>query len=58
LNAKNNIKATGAVAIPVLKYSIGINNWRIDKIRNIDRKTCKVLTRHKMHNHKADIDYM
>jgi hypothetical protein len=29
LNARNKITAIGALAIPVLRYSLGIINWRI-----------------------------
>jgi len=43
LNAKNKITAIGASAVPVLRYSFGIINWRLEEIRKIDRKTRKVL---------------
>jgi hypothetical protein len=33
LNARNKITAIGALAVPVLKYSLGIINWRIDDIK-------------------------
>ena len=29
LNARNKITEIGALAVPVLKYSFGIINWRI-----------------------------
>jgi len=56
LNAKNKITAIGALAVPVLKYSLGIINWRLEEIRKTDWKTRKVLTLYKMHQPKADID--
>ena len=56
LNTKNTITVTGALTVPVLRYSFGIINWRLEEIRKIDRKTRKVLTLYKMHNPKADID--
>jgi len=31
LNVKNKITAIGALAAPVLRYSFGIINWRIDE---------------------------
>ena len=34
LNAKNKITAIGALALPVLKYSFGIINWRLEEIKN------------------------
>jgi hypothetical protein len=53
LNARNKI---GALAVPVLRYSFGIINWRIEEIKKIDRKTRKMLTMYKRHHAKADID--
>jgi len=52
LNARNKITA---IAIPV-EYSFGTINWRIEEIKQIDRKTRKMLTMYKMHHPKADID--
>ena len=54
LNARNNITAIAALVFPVLGYSFGIINWRIEKKK--DRKTRKMLTIYKMHHPKADID--
>jgi hypothetical protein len=56
LRARNKITATGALAVPVLRYSFGILNWRLEEIKQIDRKTRKMLTMYKMHHPKADID--
>jgi hypothetical protein len=56
LNAKNKITAIGALAVPVLRYSFGIINCRIEEITKIDTKTRKILTMYKMHHPKADID--
>jgi hypothetical protein len=56
LNARNKITAIGALAVPVLRYSFGIINWRLEEIKQIDRKTRKMLTMYKMHHPKADID--
>ena len=53
LNARNKITAIEALAVPVLRYSFGIINWRTEKK---DRKTRKMLTMYKMHHPKADID--
>jgi len=55
LNARNKITAIGALAVPVLRYSCGIINWRIEEIKEIDRKTRKMQTLYKMHHTKADI---
>jgi hypothetical protein len=40
LNARNKITAIGALAVPVLRYSFGIINWRLEEIEQIDRKRC------------------
>jgi predicted GNAT family acetyltransferase len=56
LNARNKITAIGALAVPVLRYSFGIITRRIEEIKQIDRKTRKMLTMYKMHHTKADID--
>jgi len=55
-NAKNKITAIGASAVPVLSYSSGIINCRLEEIRKIDRKTGKGLQMYKMHHPKAHID--
>ena len=55
LNARNKITAIGALTVPVLRYSFGIINWRIEQVKQIDRKTRKILTMYKMHHPKADI---
>jgi hypothetical protein len=39
LNANNKRTAIGALAVPVLKYSIGTSNWRSEEIKKKDRKT-------------------
>jgi len=56
LNARNEITAIGALAVPVLRYNFGIINWRTEDIKIIDRKTRKILTMYKVHHPKADID--
>ena len=55
-NARNKITATEALAVPVLRYSFGLINWRTEEIKKIDSKTRKMLTMYKMHHPKADID--
>ena len=56
MNTRNKITTIGALAVRVLRYSFGIINWRTEEIRNIDRKTRKMLTVYKMHHPKADVD--
>jgi hypothetical protein len=52
LNARNKTAAIEALAVPVLRYSFGIINWRLEEIKQIDRKTRKMLTMYKMHRPK------
>jgi hypothetical protein len=40
----------------IIRYSFGIINWRIEEIKQIDRKTRNLLTLYKIHQPKADID--
>jgi hypothetical protein len=56
LNAKNKTTEIGALAVPVLRYSFGIIKWRLEEIKQIGRKTRKVLTIYKMHHPKTVID--
>jgi hypothetical protein len=56
LKAKNKITGIGALAIPVFRYSFGIINWRMEEMKQIDRKTKKMLTMYQIHHPKADID--
>jgi hypothetical protein len=56
LKARNKITAIGVLAVPVLRYSFGIINWRTEELKQIDRKTRKMPTMYKMHHPKADID--
>jgi DNA-directed RNA polymerase subunit L len=53
---KTKLQPIGTLAVPVLKYSFGIINWRLEEIKKIDRKTRKILTMYKMHHPKADTD--
>jgi hypothetical protein len=56
LNTRTKITAVGALTVPVLRYSFGIINWRMEEMKQIDRKTKNMLTMYKMHHPKADID--
>jgi hypothetical protein len=35
LNAKNKIRAIGALAMPVLRYSFVFINWRLEEIKKL-----------------------
>ena len=55
-NAKNMITEIRALAVPVLRYSFDIINWRLEEIRKIDWKTKKILLVYKLHHEKTDMD--
>jgi len=38
LNARNKITVIGALAVPVLRYSFGIINWRTEEIKKLTGK--------------------
>jgi len=48
--SQDRITVIAALAVPVLGYRFGIFNWRLEEIRNIDRKTIKKLTMYKTIN--------
>ena len=56
LNARNKIAAINTLAVPVIVYSYGIINWKLDEIQNLDRMTRKQLCMNRMLAKKADID--
>ena len=57
LSAKNKIQAIGSLAVPVLRYSFGIINWH-QELQKLDRKKRKLLTIHRQHHPKADVDHL
>ena len=60
-NAINKIEAVNTVATPVVTYSFNIKkkkNWTAEDIKNLDRKTRKLLTKERMHHPKSDVDQM
>jgi len=44
------------VAVPVLRYSFGIINWRQEEIQKPERKARKMLTIHGQYHPGADTD--
>jgi hypothetical protein len=50
------MQAIGSLAVPVLRYSIGIIDWHQEKIQKLDRKTRKMLTIYGQQYPRADID--
>ena len=56
LNSRNKFIAINSLAVPVMIYSFSIINWTDAEIRKLDRKTRKLLTLHRSHHPKADVD--
>ena len=56
LNAANRFEAINTLAAPVVTYSFNILNWKMSKIKRLDTKTRKLLTIHRMHHPKADVN--
>ena len=55
LKAKNKITAIGALAVPVLRYSFAIINWRIVEIKKNRQETRKMLKMYKMDHPKQAV---
>ncbi|KAI5721426.1 hypothetical protein M8J77_020648 [Diaphorina citri] len=55
LNARNKIQALNTLAVPVLQYSFGIIDWRLDEIRQFDYDTRKFLTMYGMFHPRSDV---
>ena len=58
LNAANRFEAINTLPGPVVTYSFNIINWKISEIKRLDTKTRKLLTIHRMHYPKADVNRM
>ena len=41
LKARNKIAAINTLAVPVILYSYGVTEWKLDEIQDIDRMTSK-----------------
>ena len=56
LNSKNKFTAINSLAVPVVTYSFPVVNWTSAEIKKLDVKTRKLLTIHRAHHPKADVD--
>ena len=56
LNGKNKIKAINSWAVETMRYGTRVLEWRFDKLKELDRKTRKLLTIHKGLHPKSDVD--
>ena len=56
LNARNKITAINILAVPVILYSYGVIDWKLDEIQDLDRMTRKQLCMNWMLAKKPDVD--
>ena len=56
LNGGNLVKIINTWAIPLLRYSAAFLDWRKSEIRDLDRKTRKLLTMHNGLHPKSNVD--
>ena len=56
LNAGNKIAAINTLAVPVILYSYGVIDWKLDEIQDLDRMTRKQLCMNWMLAKKAHVD--
>ena len=56
LNGKNEIKAVNSWAVAIMTYGAGVLEWRFYKLKELNRKTRKLLTMHKGLHPKSEVD--
>ena len=56
LNARNRIDAINSLALPVVTYSFTIINCSFTEVKKVDTKIRKLLTMHRMHHPKSDVN--
>ena len=56
LNSGNTVKAINSWAVPVIRHSAGIVDWKNSQLRNMDRKTRKVLNIYQALHPRSNID--
>ena len=56
LTGRNKIMAINTYAIPVIRYTAGIVDWTGEEIKQLDRKTRKLITIYRGLHPRADVD--
>ena len=54
ISAKNVTSSIKAYAMPIMRYGFGILKWSLTEMRILDRKTRKLLTKHRYHHPKSN----
>ncbi|CAB3979773.1 Hypothetical predicted protein [Paramuricea clavata] len=55
-NAGNIIKAINARAVSIIRYGAGLIEWTKEELKEMDRKTRKILTIYKCFHPRDDVD--
>ena len=56
LNGGNTIEAINNWAVPGIRYTVGIVDWTIAELEDLDRKIRKLVTAHRTLHPQRDID--
>ena len=56
LNSGNTVKAINTWAVPVIRYSAGIVDWKKSELHNMDKKTKKVLNIYQALHPRSNVD--
>ena len=56
LNGGNTIQAINNWVVPVIRYTTGIVDWTIAELKDLDRKTSKLMTAYRTLHPQSDID--
>ena len=56
LNPGNTVKAINTWTVPVIRYSASIIDWKNSELRNMDRKTRKVLNMYQALHPRSNVD--
>ena len=55
-NSENTVKAINTWAVLIIRYSAGIIDWKNSELRNMDRKTRKLLTMYQAMHPRSNVD--
>ena len=56
INGENIIWAISSRAVSIVRYGVGIINWRKMELEELDRRTRRLMTMYGSHHPKADVD--
>ena len=56
LNGGNTVKAMNTWAVAAVRYTAGILDWTVDELKEMDRKTRKIMTMNGALHPRADVD--